>query len=153
MHHSLRIRWLAPAVMLAAAPLIAAITPADQVRTRVANYKQLGAAYKAVNDGVRAGRPPSAIAPAAAQIAAAARAQYRLFPAGSGPQPGVKTAAKREIWTNARGFRAAQDAFARQAATFQRAVAGGNADLTRAESRKLGATCKGCHDQFREQSD
>jgi cytochrome c556 len=71
------------------------------------------------------------------------------FPAGSGPQPGVKTAAKPEIWTRAADFRRAQDAFAAQAVAFQNVANGGNADAIRAAARSLGATCKGCHDQFR----
>jgi cytochrome c556 len=71
------------------------------------------------------------------------------FPAGSGPQPGVKTAAKPEIWTKPADFRRAQDAFIAQAAAFQNTANGGDVDAIRAGVRSLGATCKGCHDQFR----
>lgn len=148
---TMRVRCAGLAIALLAIPLIAA-TPADAVRTRVAGLKQLGSAYKAVNDAARAGSPASAAKQQAAQIVAAARAMYRWFPTGSGPRPGVKTAAKDEIWSNPRAFRATQDNFDRQALAFERAIASGNADL-KAEARKLGAACKGCHDQFREQSD
>jgi cytochrome c556 len=108
-----------------AAPLLAA--PADQVRTRVEGLRKLGAAFKAVNDGLRSSQPQTALFhTSAGQIRDASQAMYNWFPAGSGPQRGVKTAAKPEIWTQAARFRQAQDAFAAQAAGFQAAVDGGN---------------------------
>jgi cytochrome c556 len=143
---------LAAAAAFAVTPLLAA--PADQVRARVSNYRTLGAAFKTINDAVRSGnlRTPQ-VKQATVQIGNAARQQYGLFPAGSGPRPGIKTAAKPEIWSRAKEFRAAQDAFARQAAVFQKAVAGGDAGAVRFEARKLGGTCKSCHDTFRVPSD
>lgn len=136
------------ALVLVAAPLLAA--PADDVRSRVAGLRELGASFKAVNDGLRGSEPQTIlIQQAARQIRNAATAQYRWYPAGSGPQPGVKTAAKPEIWTQAPRFKAAQDAFAAQAAAFQQAANSGNINAIRAEARKLGGTCKGCHDSFR----
>lgn len=130
-------------------PLMAA--PADTIRTRIAGYKDLGGAFKAVTDSLRGDADLATIRQATGRISAASRAQYNWFPRGTGPQPGVKTGAKPEIWSQARPFRAAQDAFANQAAALQRAAAGGNADAIRAEARKLGGTCKGCHDTFRNQ--
>jgi cytochrome c556 len=131
-----------------AAPLLAA--PADQVRTRVEGLRELGAAFKAVNDGLRGPAPQTImIQMSARQIANAARAQYNWFPAGSGPQPGVKTAAKPEIWTQAARFRQLQDGFATQVASFQRAAMSGNADAMRTGARSLGGSCKACHDEFR----
>lgn len=121
---------------------------ADQVRTRVAGFRQLGAAYKSVTDGLRAG-DVAKVRLASGQIGAAARGMPGWFPRGSGPQPGVKTLAKPEIWTRGGEFRAAADAFARQAQAFQRTAAGGDLNAIRGESRKLGATCKGCHDSFK----
>lgn len=135
-----------------AVPLLA--NPAGDVRSRIAGYRDLGAAFKAVNDGLRGGNAqPAQIQQQARRIVAASQAQYRWFPAGSGAQAGVKTAAKPEIWAQAPRFRAAQDAFAAQAAQFQRAAAGGNVDAIRSEARKLGGTCKGCHDTFRTPED
>lgn len=132
----------------AAAPLLAA--PADQARSRIEGYRELGAAFKAVNDGLRGPAPQTVlIQMSARQINNAARAQYNWFPAGSGPQPGVKTAAKPEIWAQGARFRQLQDGFAAQAAAFQRAAMSGNADAMRAGARSLGASCKACHDQFR----
>lgn len=141
------------AVIAVGGPVIAG--PADQVHVRVAGLRALGNAFKAVNDGLRGGGPvqPQQMQLYAGQILKAAHDQYGWFPAGSGPQPGVKTAAKAEIWTRAQEFRAAQDAFARQANAFSRAAASGDSTAIRTEGRKLGAACKSCHDTFRERED
>lgn len=139
----------AVAIAAFAVPLMAA--PADTIRTRVAGYKDLGGAFKAVTDSLRGDANIAAIRQATGRITAASRAQYNWFPRGTGPESGAKTGAKTEIWSQARQFRTAQDAFAGQAAALQRAAAGGNVDAIRAEARKLGGTCKGCHDTFRKQ--
>jgi cytochrome c556 len=136
------------ALTLVATPLVAA--PADVVKSRIAGLRELGAAFKAVNDGLRSPQPQTIlIQQSARQIRNAANAMPDWFPAGSGPQPGVKTAAKPEIWTQAPRFRAAQAAFAAQAARFQNATNSGNVNAIRAEARALGGTCKSCHDSFR----
>jgi len=97
-----------------AAPLLAA--PADQVRTR---SRELGRAFRAVNDGLRSAQPqPMLIHTSERQIGNASQAMYSWFPARRGPQPGVKAAAKPEIWTQVAQFRQKQDAFAAQAAAF-----------------------------------
>lgn len=133
------------------APVLAA--PSDQIRTRIAGYRDLGAAYKSVNDSMRGEPKVAAIQQAAQRIGNSARAQYGWFPAGSGPRAGVKTAAEPAIWSKSREFRSAQDAFARQAVAFQRAASTGNIASIRSEARKLGGTCKACHDTFRAESD
>lgn len=141
--------WIpALALMAAASPLLAA--PADAIRSRIASFRELGAAYKAVNDSLRGGEVQTVLlAQSARQVRNAARGQYGWFPAGSGPQAGVKTAAKPEIWANPAKFKAAQDSFAAAADQFQKVVAGGDAAAIRTQARKLGAACKGCHDSFR----
>lgn len=149
MSSSSRLRFLAPVLLAGlAAPLLAA--PADQVRTRVDGYRELGAAFKAVNDGLRGPSPQTLlIQMSARQIRNAATQQYNWYPAGSGSQPGVKTAAKPEIWAQGARFRQLQDGFAAQATAFQRAAAGGDAAAMRTAARSLGGACKACHDQFR----
>jgi cytochrome c556 len=144
--------WPALGLALLAAPLLAA--PADLVKARVAGYKQMGAAFKAVTDGIRSGsQTPTILRQSSATIVLAARNQYRWFPVASRPQAGLKTHAKSEIWSDPKGFRARQDAFARQAVVFQKVAAGGDAALIKSEARKLGAACKACHDQYRVDDD
>jgi cytochrome c556 len=134
-------------IAVVAVPVLAAAS--DIIRTRIDGYRELGAAFKGANDGLRGEPQTVVLQQAARQIRNASKAQYGWFPAGSGPKAGVKTAAKPAIWTSPAKFKAAQDGFARQAEAFQKAVAGGKADVMRTEARKLGGTCKACHDQFR----
>ena len=135
-------------VALAAAPLAAA--PGDVVRTRINGFRELGAAFKSVNDGLRASEPQTIlIQQSARQIRNAASAMPGWFPRGSGPEAGVKTAAKAEIWTQAPKFKTAQTAFITAASRFDAAVNSRDIAAMRMSSRALGATCKGCHDSFR----
>lgn len=140
------------AAVAMAMPLLAA--PANEVATRVQGYKALGAAYKTVSDGLRRGSPDLAAMRAAARaIRASARQQYSWYPASSAPGKGVKTAAKPQIWANRAAFRAAQDKFAQRAEAFEKAAATGDVAAMRSASRLLGASCKGCHDEFRVEND
>lgn len=132
----------------AATPLLAA--PADQIRARIEGYRGLGAAFKALNDGLRAPSPqPAALRAAAQRIRAAAGHQFNWFPVGSGPRPGMKTAAKPEIWTQGARFRQLQNGFAAQSSALERAVGGSDVRAMRSAARAVGASCKACHDQFR----
>ncbi|MCX7283598.1 MAG: cytochrome c [Novosphingobium sp.] len=138
------------AVVGLATPLLAA--PADSIASRIAGYRDLGAAFKSVNDSLRAPSPDTGKLKAAAQtIRASAAHQYKWFPRGTGPEAGVKTAAKAAIWTNSAEFKKAQDAFAAKAIAFEGVAASGDEAAIRSASRVLGATCKSCHDQFREE--
>lgn len=134
-------------LLLCATAAVAA--PADIVRTRIAGYRELGAAFKAINDGLRAEPQTILIQQSARQVRNAASEMPAWFPAGSGPQPGIKTAAKPEIWSQSAKFKTSQNAFVAQAGKFQLATNSGNVAAMRIEARKLGATCKGCHDSFR----
>ena len=137
------------APLLAAGPRTPAPSPADVVRTRIAGLRELGAAFKNVSDGMRGDPQIILIQQSARQIKNASNAMNGWFPAGSGPQRGIKTAAKPEIWTRAADFNTAKANFARQADAFQAAAASGNVANIRSAFRQLGGTCKGCHDPFR----
>lgn len=122
----------------------------DQIAARIAAYRELGAAFKNANDGLRANTPQtSMIRISAQQIRDLARRQYSLFPSGSGFQPGVKTAAKAEIWSNADGFRAAQDAFTTRANAFVAATESNDVIKMRVAARALGQSCASCHRAYR----
>ncbi|MCX7863549.1 MAG: cytochrome c [Novosphingobium sp.] len=126
----------------------------DAVRSRIDGYRELGAAFKGVNDALRGREVQTVIlSQYARQIRNHARNQYAWFPPGSDASTGIKTLVKPEIWTRPAQFRAAQDAFARSAEAFQRTVQGGDARAIRNAARALGATCKACHDAFRKPTD
>ena len=122
----------------------------DLAKVRISHFRNLGAAYKTVSDSLRRGDVQSDnFRQALQQIDDAAHDLGRWFPPGSGPQPGVKTSAKLEIWTDTNEFRSAQEAFAGQDAVLQKVAPGGDPASIRTEVLKLGATCKACHDKFR----
>jgi cytochrome c556 len=138
--------------VLAAGVVFVSLTGAgpDPVGARVHGFRELGAAFKNVNDELRSGTPQvMTLQIAARQIRGAAQAQYGWFPAGSGPKPGVKTAAKPEIWSQAAAFKAAQDKFAVAANGFFKVAAAGDVAGMRAQAKPLGAACKACHTSFR----
>lgn len=136
------------ATILVVTPLLA--TPADTVKSRVAGLRELGAAFKGLKDGLNSSDPQTIlIQQSARQVRNAAAQMPSWFPAGTGSQPGVKTSAKPEIWTQAEKFKSSQATFAAEASKFQMIVNSGNVAAMRAEFPKLGATCKGCHDSFR----
>jgi cytochrome c556 len=146
------IAWLSVGLLALSAPVVA--SQSDIIKARIDAYRELGAAFKGVNDGLRGNEVQTVlVVQSARQIRNAARSQYQFFPAGSGPRQGVKTNAKSEIWAKPTQFRAAQDNFAKAANAFEIVAKSGNAAAMRAEARKLGATCKACHDQFRSKVD
>jgi cytochrome c556 len=132
----------------AATPLTAAAP--DPIAVRIEGLRALGAAFKTVNDEIKSGTPqPIMLQLSARQIKAAAVAQYTWFPAGSGPRPGAKTAAKPEIWAQPVQFKAAQDAFNVQAQAFAKIAGSGDLAKLTAQTKALGQTCGGCHKAFR----
>jgi cytochrome c556 len=110
----------------------------------------MGTAFKNAMDALRSSEPQIILIQQSARTIKNNSVALRgWFPAGSGPQPGLKTAAKPEIWTKPAEFQAAQIQLARAADGFQSAAAGGNVDAIRTAARALGGSCKNCHDQFR----
>lgn len=131
-----------------AVPLFAA--PNNIVATRIAGFREVGAAFKNINDELRSSTPQTYVVQISArQIRDYARQHYGWFPAGSGPKPGVKTAARPEIWSQPAAFKAAQDGFARQANAFATAATSGDVAKMRAQAKALGQTCSACHRSFR----
>ncbi len=125
-------------------------SPAEVVKTRQRSLKALGAAFKTIRDELRGDSPDTAkIRGAAIDVTRAAGAIGHWFPAGTGPDSGVKTDAKTEVWTDAAGFAAARDTFIREANKW--AQLGNVADVAAWKEgvASLGQSCKGCHDKYR----
>lgn len=122
----------------------------DPVGARVHGFRELGAAFKTVNDELKSGTPQLMMLQLSArQIRDASRAQVTWFPANSAPRPGLKTAAKPEIWSQPDQFKKAQDEFSLQAGTFYKVAAAGDIAAMRAQAKPLGAACAACHRSFR----
>jgi cytochrome c556 len=137
---------------LTAAPA-AAPAPKAAIAARQAGYKKMGAAMKALNDQLKIDAPAKAAMLAAAQtLAATAREQPRLFPAGSGPTAGVPTDALPNIWTDRATFDAQMAKLIAESGKLVGVVNGGNTDAIRAQTKATGGTCAACHRQFRSDS-
>lgn len=136
--------------VLTAGAATAAQTAAQTIAARQAGYKQMGGAFKVINDQLKAGSPDTAaIAAAAKKISDVSTAQFSWFPKGSGPEAGVKTRAKADIWSDPAGFAAAQKALQTQAAKMQQLALAKDVEGMKAQARALGGACAGCHKAFR----
>jgi cytochrome c556 len=124
--------------------------PVEIIKGRQQGLKSLGAAFKVVRDELKSDNPDGArIRKAAADVSEAAGAIKDWFPAGTGPDSGIKTDAKAEIWTEAAGFATAEQAFVREAGKFVRVTSGPDAAAWKEGAASLGQACKGCHDSYR----
>jgi cytochrome c556 len=127
-----------------------AASAAQVVKARQQGLKTLGAAFKTIRDELRGDSPDAAkIRSAAADVTHAASVIGKWFPAGTGPDSGVKTDAKPDVWTDAAGFAAAQDTFIREANKWAQLGNGTDASAWKEGAASLGQSCKGCHDKYR----
>jgi len=128
----------------------ATMTPRQAVEARQSNFKDMGGAFKAIRDQLRRGTPDIvAIQQAAQQMKDYADQQHTWFPKGSGPEAGVKTDAKAEIWSDTAGFSEVQKVFAAEAPKLLTAANAKDIDGLKAQVLVVGKTCKGCHDKYR----
>ncbi|WP_218017112.1 c-type cytochrome [Sphingobium herbicidovorans] len=122
----------------------------DAVKSRQGSYKEIGGAFKSINDEIKSGAPDmNSVRPLARDIAARAALMPKFFPKGSGPESGLKTRAKSEIWKDNATFVKLQGEMITHARALNAAATSGNAAGLSAARTALGNTCKSCHDRFR----
>jgi cytochrome c556 len=129
-----------------------AIDPAAAIKERQDFYKDLGKNAKGLGEELK--KPDASIADIqkfAAAIDAAAPKIPMLFPAGTGPEAGIKTAAKAEIWQKGDVFKADADKLVAAAHALDAAAKSGDLAAVKAAVPALGGACKGCHEEFRTQ--
>lgn len=140
----------ASAAANAAAPADPAPNPAEVIKAREGHYKEIGKAMKGIGDELKKGAPDVKIIQAnAATIDRLAPQVPGWFPAGTGPEAGVKTEARAEIWTKPQEFSAAAAHFATAAKQFNATAQAGDVAAIGPAMKQLGGACKGCHDKFR----
>jgi cytochrome c556 len=125
----------------------------DIIKERQQGLKDMGAAFKTVRDELTGGKDVAKIKVASATISKVARSMDKWFPAGSGTEAGVKTAAKSEIWSDAATFTAARQRLVDEAAKFAALAEAGDIAAIGGGVRGLGGACKNCHDNFRVKED
>ncbi|MEO0410784.1 MAG: cytochrome c [Pseudomonadota bacterium] len=126
------------------------MTVKAQIEARQAGFKELGKAFKAISDQLRSGNPDmSIIQPAAASVPEITQDMGSWFPAGTGPESGVKTEALSAIWEKPEDFALKVGNFQTAAAALVVASNTGDAAAVTAAFRATGGTCGACHDNFR----
>lgn len=144
-------------VMAAMAGVVAAVgayaAAADVIKERQQGLKSMGDAFKTVRDELAGGRDVAKIKSASATISKVANSMEHWFPAGSGGEAGVKTAAKPEIWKDTATFNSARQRLVDEAGKFAQAANSGDLAAIGGGVRGLGGACKNCHDNFRVKED
>jgi len=125
-------------------------TPAELIHNRQASYKQIAAAFKGLFEQSRASAPSiETIRPHAATIARLAPQVNGWFPPGTGPETGVPTRAKAELWANRQDFLARAAAFVVAARQVDAAARAGDITAYRTAFPGLRQACADCHDRYR----
>ena len=137
-------------LVTAAAAQNRAPSAADTIRMRQANYKQMGAAMKGINEQLRSGAPAiPAIRAGSRTIVGHAPNVLRWFPRGTGLESGVRTRARPEIWSDHAGFTRAGATLLVAARNLDAAARRGDLTAIRAAAPPVARACSGCHDNYR----
>jgi cytochrome c556 len=144
---------VAAAALLVATQAASAPSPAATAaaNARKANFKEIGGAFKTINDELKSGAPDfNTVRPLARDIATRSAGVAKHFPKGSGVQAGLKTRAKASIWSDQATFVKLQNDMIVAANALNAAAVKGDVAALTAARTTLGGTCKSCHDKFRE---
>ena len=138
------------AMVTAAAAQLRPEQAADTIRSRQANYKQMAAAMKGINNQLHGSSPSiGEIRRSSAVIARFAPLVLRWFPRGSGAEAGVRTRALPAIWADPAGFRRAGAGLLVAARGLDGAARRGDVAAIRAAATQVSRACANCHDDFR----
>ncbi len=114
------------------------------------NFEHMGEAFEELDKEIKRKSPDMArIQQNASQIDAWARDQIHWFPIGSGPESGLKTEAKAEIWKRPAEFRTLQDEFIVEAGALKTVATDGPVEGLAAQIEKTGEVCSQCHETYR----
>jgi cytochrome c556 len=125
-------------------------TAQQAIEARQKNFKDIGGAFKVIRDEIRKSQPDqNALVDAATKMDQLAKDLPRWFAKGTGPDAGVKTDAKPEIWSDAKGFEAAAAKFQAEAPKLLTLAKANDIDGIKKQVGAVGGACKGCHDNYR----
>jgi cytochrome c556 len=133
--------------------LAASTSATDIIKTRQQGLKDMGGAMKLIRDELKGTPDVEKIKGASAKIQKTADEMANWFPNGSGPEAGVKTAAKSEIWSDPQGFAAARNGLVESSAKLADAAKSGDAEAIGAAFKGVGKSCGGCHEKFKVKED
>jgi cytochrome c556 len=119
---------------------------ADIVKQRLDVMKGFGESYGEIAKVVSGeSKDVAGVAASTAAWDAAARKVADLFPAGSGPESGVETRAKPEIWSDQAGFKAAVATLVAATGKLADVAKNGELKVIGAQLDEVGKACGGCH--------
>jgi cytochrome c556 len=128
--------------------------PKPVIEGRQAALRDIGAAFKGINDEFKKSQPAlGMIRQYARQIDELSKEQQFWFPPGTGPESDIETLARPAIWQQPTQFKAGQVAMSEHAGKLAKVASGEDLGAIRAQWQALGKTCKGCHDKFREEDE
>ena len=119
------------------------------IKARQDFFHGVGGDMKGMNDAVKASKPAD-VARFAADLDSQAPKLLSYFPAGTGMDSGIKTGAKVEIWQQSALFQKDAKDFAAAAHNVNVAAQSGDNAAVQVALGSLGATCKACHQTFRQ---
>lgn len=139
-----------PVLVLSAAGVAVAAGAQDAIDARHAHFKAMGADFKAINEMLKSGTATSAVLlPRIHDVQAAARQLPSWFPAGSGPDSGLKTHAKAEVWSDAAEFRDADALLVARLDKLEQIASHGDMAAAAEQAHVAGQACGACHAKFR----
>lgn len=142
---------IALVLALAAGGATAATAVEKAIAKRQAGYKDIGKSFKAINDELKTSAPDTAlIAKNARTIHGYSLVIHNWFPKGSGPESGIKTRAKSDIWAEPAKFAAATRALQTESQTLRTVAGTGDVEAIKLQVKATGMACGGCHKPFRE---
>jgi cytochrome c556 len=149
--------WRATLVTITTTAIIASLsavalaaTPAETIKTRQEGMKAMGGAMKTINDQLKTDAPDAAAIKAAGPKVKKVVDNISIwFPKGTGPEAGVETAAKPEIWADPADFADKIKAFQTEAAKLIALTDAGDIAGVKEEVRPLGKACGACHEKYR----
>jgi cytochrome c556 len=149
-----RVFYAISAVLLVSVVLAAEVDVEQIIENRQGNLRDMGAAFKAISDELKKSKPNILeISRYASSLQDLASTQKQWFPAGSGAESAVKTAAKPEIWSQPAVFLKWEDDLAASIALLVKAAQAQNLDGVREQREQVGKVCAGCHKTFRIKED
>ena len=132
----------------------AAIDAAQVITARQENLKTLGKTFKALREELSKPAPDrAAIVGDSQTILKLSQALPTWFPAGSGPEAGIKTAAKPEIWAKPAQFTEVASAISLQTGKLSELAVAGDFAAIAAQTKETATACGNCHKDFRVKDD
>lgn len=126
------------------------MTVRAQIEARQEGYKAIGRNFKTINDQLKTSAPDiEEIQNAATAMVEASAGMADWYPAGTGPESGVKTEALAVIWEESADFSTKISEYEAALTALDVATASGEFDAIAAAAQATGSTCGACHDKYR----